>query len=78
MPTRALTCLAPALLLLACGGDDGGVTTTTPAAFCQAVSERICAGLEACACRFDLRPYDAAGCVAARARSARSCDSHWL
>lgn len=70
MLTRALACLAPALLLLACGGDDGGgATGTTPAAFCQAVSERVCAGLEACACRFDLRPYDAAGCVAARTAS---------
>ncbi|MCX5742820.1 MAG: hypothetical protein NT062_10020, partial [Proteobacteria bacterium] len=41
-------------------------TVTTPASFCRAFSERICAGLDACACRFDQRAYDAAGCADAR------------
>ena len=67
MLLRALALLVPALSLLACGGDDAPPAGTTTAGFCLAVSERVCAGLDACACRFDLRPYDAAGCVAARA-----------
>jgi hypothetical protein len=33
---------------------------------CRAVSQQICAGLTACGCRFDVRAYDAAGCVDAR------------
>jgi hypothetical protein len=66
------------LVLVACGGgsgsrpDAGGPdagTGTTPASFCRALAERTCAGLSACSCRFDLRPYDAAGCVDARTAS---------
>lgn len=48
------------------GDDQNDETAWTGAAFCQALSERVCAGLSACGCRFDVRAYDANGCVAAR------------
>lgn len=59
------------LTIVAACGDDGGASpdatgSTTTASFCAAISERICAGLSACGCRFDVRPYDAASCVAER------------
>lgn len=61
-----------AVLIAGCGnphdpasGDAG--TGTTPASFCAGFATRICAGLSACGCRFDVRAYDADGCVAARA-----------
>jgi hypothetical protein len=38
----------------------------TAASVCHAISAQVCAQLDACACRFELRPYDAAGCVDAR------------
>ncbi len=50
------------LALTACRGDGW-----TPEAVCAEVSARICAGLEDCDCRFDIRPYDAASCVTERA-----------
>ncbi len=48
--------------LAGCGGPDAATAERT----CRALSERVCAGLVACGCAFDVRPYDAAGCVAAR------------
>ncbi len=35
--------------------------------FCTARAARWCTGLATCGCRFDIRPYDAAGCEAAQA-----------
>lgn len=39
----------------------------TVEAFCADVAAAVCDGFSACDCRFDLRPYDAVGCAAARA-----------
>jgi hypothetical protein len=39
---------------------------TTVESFCHEVATRLCAGLESCGCRFDVRPYDATTCVEAR------------
>jgi hypothetical protein len=66
-------------LLLACGDDDDSpaIDAAPPDAplplegvalaesFCEDQAELFCAALETCSCRFDLRDYDAAGCVAA-------------
>lgn len=70
----SLAALVALLALAACGDDD---SSTAPdagpgdplTAFCTATAERICAGLESCGCRFDVRPYDATTCVAARAEA---------
>ncbi len=78
VPLLLLTALAS--FAIACTGDDEHVpdrpdagasadsapVPTTATSFCTDLSERLCAGLSSCGCRFDLRPYDAAGCVAAR------------
>ncbi|MCE9574968.1 MAG: hypothetical protein K8W52_17595 [Deltaproteobacteria bacterium] len=46
-----------------------GQAAWTVETVCGAISERVCAQLESCDCRFDIRPYDASTCVAARTAS---------
>ncbi|HPH66283.1 MAG TPA: hypothetical protein PLF40_11080, partial [Kofleriaceae bacterium] len=53
-----------AATLLDASHDAPAATSVT--SFCSALSATICAGLQACECRFDQRPYDASGCVTAR------------
>lgn len=77
----AALALACSLAVLACGdntrpaivdaGPDAPSAPDAPAAWtaarvCAAISEKICAELSTCGCRFDLRPYDATTCAAAR------------
>ncbi len=71
--------LAAALLLLAACGDgnnpdqpDAAASGWTAESLCTALSTSICRGLTDCGCRFDQRPYDAAGCVAARTEACRA------
>ncbi len=68
---RVLT-LLPLLLFAACDHNGGpsapdASVPVTAATFCHDFSTRVCAGLSSCGCRFDVRGYDAAGCVDARA-----------
>ncbi len=53
--------------------DDAEVVVDTDVAstvesFCLRLSAEICGGLQACDCRFDVRPYTADACVATRAQ----------
>jgi hypothetical protein len=72
--TRLCLPILLAAALAACGDDaapaaDAGPdasTATTVQSFCHDLSQRVCEGLASCGCRFDLRPYDMAGCVDAR------------
>lgn len=79
MPTRRLVLALIVSSLVACG--DHPVTPAPDAAVftpdaaprvwtaedvCAAISAQICDRLDHCGCRFDLRPYDKAGCAAVR------------